>query len=468
MKPTYDVAIVGAGISGLYTGCLLAKKGYSCAIFEAHYIPGGCVQGFKRHGFYFDAGAHLIGSTGSNALLTKLLKEIDLQYPFIPIDPVDRLHFPNKHIDIPLGWKKYKDFLTSLYKNNRDDIDGLFSKMEIIARYCGRKEIRTKYGPMTFQTLLNEFIQTQELKEILSAQWGFLGERPDAISALSMSIMLVGYIRDGASYAKGGAQRFCNVLANKYRELGGHLFLSNTIKSGEISNGRIMKITTSTNKEIKADFFVWTGNPKNILENFVGAKEAVNPKTESVINSLKYSIKIYSLFLGLNISSNALRQINGWYYSQSDENDWLYIFSPSVYDNSLAPIGKSSLILSSIMPKNIPSDMDPLKKRTILQKKVLTFLKKIIPGIDQEIEVMEDGIPETFLRFTKNPEGTIYGWAPRADNYFDREYLFENQIFDNLYVCGHWAEPGPGVPAVAMSGKMVVEKIEKHKSNDKS
>ena len=51
-----NVAIIGAGLSGLYAANYLAKKGYAVEVFEKNTMPGGRSQVFVESGFKFDMG----------------------------------------------------------------------------------------------------------------------------------------------------------------------------------------------------------------------------------------------------------------------------------------------------------------------------------------------------------------------------------------------------------------------------
>jgi hypothetical protein len=61
-----DVAIVGAGIGGLCAGAILnTLYGKKVAVFESHYIPGGCAHAFDRKAsngmtFTFDSGPTIL------------------------------------------------------------------------------------------------------------------------------------------------------------------------------------------------------------------------------------------------------------------------------------------------------------------------------------------------------------------------------------------------------------------------
>ena len=44
----YDVIVIGAGLSGLTTASLLAKRSLKVCVVEAQYKPGGSCGIFKR------------------------------------------------------------------------------------------------------------------------------------------------------------------------------------------------------------------------------------------------------------------------------------------------------------------------------------------------------------------------------------------------------------------------------------
>ena len=65
---TFDTIVIGSGISGLTTACLLAKRGQKVAVLERHYMAGGLTHYFKRKEFEWDVGLHYIGEADSNVL----------------------------------------------------------------------------------------------------------------------------------------------------------------------------------------------------------------------------------------------------------------------------------------------------------------------------------------------------------------------------------------------------------------
>ena len=76
----YDVAIIGAGMSGLAAGIRLAHFGKRVCIFERHNAPGGLNGFYSFAGRKFDVGLHAMtnfvrpGIKGTP--LTKLLRQL--------------------------------------------------------------------------------------------------------------------------------------------------------------------------------------------------------------------------------------------------------------------------------------------------------------------------------------------------------------------------------------------------------
>src|SRR3954469_6644411 len=79
----YDVAIIGAGMSGLAAGIRLAHFGKKVCIFERHNAPGGLNSFYSLAGRKFDVGLHAMtnyvpaGVKGTP--LGKLLRQLRIE-----------------------------------------------------------------------------------------------------------------------------------------------------------------------------------------------------------------------------------------------------------------------------------------------------------------------------------------------------------------------------------------------------
>ena len=79
----YDVAIIGAGMSGLAAGIRLAHFGRRVCIFERHYAAGGLNGFYRLDGREYDVGLHAVtnfvppGVRGTP--LGKLLRQLRIE-----------------------------------------------------------------------------------------------------------------------------------------------------------------------------------------------------------------------------------------------------------------------------------------------------------------------------------------------------------------------------------------------------
>ncbi len=78
MSESYDAIVIGAGMGGLMCGNFLACGGKKVLMLEHNHQPGGLMAGFRRKGFYFDAGDQSVESAG---ILFPLLGQLGLHDP---------------------------------------------------------------------------------------------------------------------------------------------------------------------------------------------------------------------------------------------------------------------------------------------------------------------------------------------------------------------------------------------------
>ncbi len=71
--------IIGGGIAGLTTACLLTKSGLSCTVLEQNWLPGGCATSYPRKHYIFESGATTLVGLDDYMPLNHLLNELDIQ-----------------------------------------------------------------------------------------------------------------------------------------------------------------------------------------------------------------------------------------------------------------------------------------------------------------------------------------------------------------------------------------------------
>ena len=78
------VAILGAGVGGLFSGALLAKQGFELTIFEQLPVYGGGLYSYERDGETWNTGMHILSGLGPSGAVTQILNELEITPDIIP------------------------------------------------------------------------------------------------------------------------------------------------------------------------------------------------------------------------------------------------------------------------------------------------------------------------------------------------------------------------------------------------
>ncbi|MGR3302194.1 MAG: phytoene desaturase family protein [Candidatus Scalindua sp.] len=464
IKSKYDVIVIGAGIAGLICGTFLAKQGKKVLIIEQHSIPGGYCTSFKRKGFIFDAAVHHIGGCGKWSVVGRCLKELDINIKFLQLDPMDSIHSPSFSIEIPAEIDDYVDLLKKRFPSESEKLS-LFFK-EFIGLYRAtfstkKHKMLIKYQDLTYKEMLDSFFTDEQLKMVLSAQWGYIGSPPHEVSAIGMCQMLVNYLKDGAYFPVGGIQNFADAITQKFIDYGGHIMLSSSVKR-MFTDGNIIKgVTTKNVREISADTFVSNIDPKQTFFCLLD-KNAVDDSFIRKIENMKESVSFFLLYLGLDNKIDLKDLKRGFYHTSnnlsSSGNDWFYISVPTEVDSSLAPDNKQIISVVVSSRDNYDDIEDWAAYKDKMKKYTINYLETFVPDIQNHIEVIDAATPKTLYRYTLNSKGAAYGWAVTVDQTWSNR-LPHTTPFKNLYLAGHWTNPGPGICAVVSSGWRVANMI---------
>jgi uncharacterized CHY-type Zn-finger protein len=132
----YDVIIIGAGLSGLYSAYNIKKMfpKINLLVLESNKIVGGRIGNYKFYGQDIVIAAG-VGREDTNKLLIKLLKELDIKYtPFV----VDMNY--SKQIKNVINVKEYLIKLRTIYNKYKNPPSVTFKKFFV--EHLGLKEYK--------------------------------------------------------------------------------------------------------------------------------------------------------------------------------------------------------------------------------------------------------------------------------------------------------------------------------------
>jgi len=454
----YDAIIIGSGIGGLVCGAFLARAGKRVIVFERHYLAGGYCTSFKRRGFVFDAAVHHIGGCGRLSITGRALRELGIELELKRLDPMDSLIFPDFSIDIPADLDEFIALLQQRYPHEAENIPAFFKQLTrlywAILQENEQSPMLERYGHMKFSQMLDEFFRDPQLKLILGGQWGYLGLPPEEISAVGMCQMMVNYLKDGAYFPKGGSQRFADAIVAALKRYGGQLKLRTEVQRILLEDGRATGVLLKSGQEVRAPLVVSNADARLTFLHLLA--EQVDGGYLDDLKNMRESTPLYMIWFGLTAEADLSPIKRGFHFMKTGE--WYYISVPTRDDPGLAPAGKQIVSVTASFESEYDRVEDWRALKQAKKQQMVDYLQTLVPDFVRHIVVTEVGSPYTCWRYTLNSKGAAYGWAVTPDQSGPRRLSHRTPI-PNLYLTGHWTQPGPGVCAVVSSGWRVANLI---------
>ena len=491
----YDVIIVGSGIGGLSCGSILALSGKKVLVCEAHSQPGGVAHSFKKKGYTFESGPSLwsgIGKWPTNNPLGQVLKLLDEDVELIKYKGWQVI-LPEGNFNLNVGEEPFKQTI-KLFRGEKSvkEWESFISAIKPLSKIISEIPLLSSSPEsINFLEIINIaskfLIDIKQLPKI-NKGFGNIVDNHLEDPFLRNWVNLLSFLISGMSmhdtntaamatlfnewfekesyleYPKGGSESIVKALINGLTKNGGEIILSSKVKNINFNNNLATGITLENGFQYTSEFVVsntdaW--NLKNLIPNAISKKW--NPKSFN-LNKCDSFLHIH---LGIdaegleNLPMHAIH-VDNWERGISAERNIAVFSIPSVLDKEMAPKGKH--VLHGYTPANEPweiwekLDQNRLSYKNLKEERCSIFfkaLRKIIPDIDQRIDINMLGTPLSHKKFTNTYCGS-YGPALSA-----AKGLFPGckTPIKNLFTCGASTFPGIGIPAVSASGAYAAEKI---------
>ncbi|MBL7198451.1 MAG: NAD(P)/FAD-dependent oxidoreductase [Candidatus Omnitrophica bacterium] len=476
MLDKYDVVIIGSGIGGLISGCYLAKSGMKVLIVEKNKSAGGCCASFKRRGFKFDAGVHVLTAFGKNGILRKIFEEFNLDHNKLirRIDPSDIIITPDFEISFYNDINKTVSFLKDKFPKESKGINDFFNflkKANFSLIYAHCKNLK-------FSDVLNLYFKDFRLKSIMTCFLGEMSLPSYEVSALSALLLYQKYILDGGYYPVDGTGNFTQLFVDKFKNYGGTIFLSHLAYKIKVKNGKSVGVKVRNSEKefsVRCKFIISDIDARYTFLNLLGKDNNPNTKFVKSLKRMIPSPSCLMVYLGItNKSKKYLRKCCSLWYLADYKIDNFYskIFNgksnfisnkilctfQSLLERSLAPVNNDMITL--IIPAPFKNCNFWKKNKLYFAQRMIDIAKRIIPNLDDNIVVKDIATPQTFYRYTFNYRGAMRGWA-KIHSQVDMQRISPVTPLDNLFIVSHWTTyPGlGGVAGVSYLGRYIARLI---------
>jgi len=480
-EPFYDAVIIGAGVGGLICANLLGRAGLRVLLVEQHYMVGGYCSTFRRKGYTFDAATHFYPLLGNPATITgRLLAELGVRNGWIKMDPVDHFHFPDgSNLVVPADFDRYLAKLKAEFPDEASTLDSFFAVVRevylfgLLYYFRWRDTDRLdKYRDLTLRQALDHHFRNQKLKLLLAADCGHWGSPPCRSSFIFDSMLRLSYFL-GNYYPKGGSQAFADELALRFEEAGGHILMSSYVRRIVVRNHTACGVEIDTRqgngrcvKPVGADIVVSNADMLLTYEHMLGS-EHVGPNLIAALKSLRPTHPCFLTHIGLKgMPTEVLNEAAGHHWTSWDPDQVgthaFKIFVPTLYEPKMAPPGGHIVIVQKLTDVDYPAIDDwPAHKREV-EEHIMANLERVMPGFSERVVVRLSASARTSYRFTLNHHGAMLGWEMSPDQLGERRPDAASPV-KNLYLVGHWTQPGGGITPVIISAMRVARIITESK-----
>jgi phytoene dehydrogenase-like protein len=469
VMPDKSIIIIGAGIAGLSAGCYAQMNGYRTKIFELHDLPGGLCTAWERKGYIFDGCIHYLIGSGAGQPFHQMWQELGAVQgrEFIHHEEYQHITDGEHTLVVYANPDRLEAHMIDLSpadeKLIRSFCDGIryFAKFDISAQYKVPKPMMGPWDWLDLGKKMMPFVP-------VLARWGLLPTRDFANkfkhpflrkaiaqmfsweeAPVMMGMMLLSYMHTGnAGFPKGASLEFARAIEKRYLDLGGEIHFKSQVEIILAENGRAKGVRLYNDEIHTADYVISAADGRGTIFDMLQMCQVslgVNRDLSAEPHWVTYLLQDPILLAGEERHEIGVKN---------------YCFDPS-----LAPPRKS--VIELIIRTNYAYWQRIYGRRIYDTEQrqvsdiILEHMDQWIPGIQEDIEFVDEATPLSYERYTGNWKGATTGWLLTRQTLpmMIRGISQTLPGLESFYMAGHWVEPGGTVTMAAASGKNAIRLI---------
>jgi phytoene desaturase len=479
------VVIVGAGLAGLYAGCVLAARGLRVTVLEKNEQAGGNCSAHTAGGYTFDIGATMLQTP--EVLIdsfTYLGRDLQSYLELLPLNPIYRLHFASgSSLEFAASVEETAANIAAFAPG---DVDGFMRYVEDIRRF--RRTLKSLFidrrgnwladylNPDTFrlalglnplvsvQQFISRYFTSPELQAAFSFQVLYFGIHPDRCPA---PYAMVPYfeITKGVWHVRGGLNQIAAALTKVLREEGGELRLNAEVARIRVNDRKVRGVLLENGEELESDYVIANADAMYTYLTLVPA-EAVPAWFRQRVGNFKTSCGAVVLLLGTKQvdwrlchnafyaprnKDDALRSI--FQLGQLPAETPLYVCSATRTDSTLAPSARQTLYVLMPAPGRLAERAWDEARDECVESILSTLENRGLRGLRAAIEYMKVILPSDYEQLFNQPKGMCFGIQPTIDQMGPLRPGVRSRWIGGLYLAGASTNPGSGIPLVMSAGR---------------
>ncbi|MBD5779563.1 NAD(P)/FAD-dependent oxidoreductase [Pelagicoccus sp. NFK12] len=442
MSEHYDVAIIGAGMSGLSAGIRAAHFGKKAIILEQHNAPGGLNSFYAKEGRKYDVGLHamtnFVPAKERRAIFNKLLRQLRIDRSELDLieQKSSRIAFPGANLRFGNDEALLESEVERVFPGQ---VDG-FIRLSVAVRNYPDAAISQPY--QSTRKWIKQFISDPLLEEMLFCPLMYYGSAvEDDMDVGQFVVMFRSIFHEGLARPAEGIRLLIRVVLDRYRKLGGIRKMKTGVKQLIAEGGKISRIVLENGSELTADVVL---SCAGLPETYALVDKALVPDQSKLAGQLSFSetIAVYE----------TLPETWGW------GDDTIVFFNNAEtfsYRNPADPIDLRSGVIC--LPNNFEYGDRPLGEGLVrvtclanhdtwcgysdeqyvaakgdwfgrIQQSILPMMPVATRQYAEDLVATDMFTPRTVKKFTRRARGAIYGSPGKVKD--------GRTEWGNLFLCG--------------------------------
>ena len=296
-----DVIVIGSGLSGLTSACLLAREGFRVELFEKNQELGGYATTFQdpAGSMTFERSLSSLGGLNPGGPVRRNLELLGVmdELHFVSPDYLFRAVYPDHDVKIPHSdTQAYIHTFAEAFPEERAGLAAMVA--EIVAVYAEYdrlqrnhfKDIYTnvtqyrsliKYSKWTQARFLDQFLKDERLKTLVASQWGYLGMPPSRLPAMTFITFWMEYVFFGAHFPLPDCHTIVAAIVRKIEAHGGRLHTGTRVRRILLEGGKAVGVELFGGEVVTARTVVANVNPFVVIEKLIGRSTSPAPTWRS-------------------------------------------------------------------------------------------------------------------------------------------------------------------------------------------
>lgn len=482
--PHRTAIVIGAGFGGLALAIRLQSAGIATTLLEARDKPGGRAYVWREAGHVFDAGPTVITDPDALRELWALTgQDMARDVTLLPVSPFYRLLWPDgKRFDYvndgdalereiaafnPAdldGYRRFHDYSEQVYQEGYLRL-GTVPFLKLGQMLQAAPALVRLQAYRSVHSVVARFISDPHLRQAFSFHTLLVGGNPFSTSSIYALIHALER-RGGVWFAKGGTNALVSGMAALFERLGGTLRLNARVARIETAGARATGVLLADGTRLAAGMVASNADVMHSYRDLLGGTRRGRVKA-ALLNRQRWSMSLFVVHFGLSREPQGLAHhtilfgpryrelVNEIFNGPKLAEDFsLYLHSPGVTDDSLAPPGMSTHYVLAPVPHLGRANIDWRAEGEAYADRILASLEeRLIPNLRANLRVRRIFSPADFASELNAHHGSAFSVEPiLTQSAWFRPHNRDRSI-RNFYIVGAGSHPGAGIPGVVGSAK---------------